>query len=226
LVLEGIDGVGKTTLSAAVVDRLADLSVVNQNTKEATEQPVFARTSMEALARLLWPVEDTTFDHHMPPEYWLYLQATWYTLLSSFIVRPRVERGGLLLAGGWYFKFFVKLLQRRFDAHFLNSVFEHVVQPEIVVLLDADVEQIWHRGQPFRAAEMGLHQGYPELGQASFVDYQSELRDIFRDTANQRGWITLQLDPLAPTDANADIIADRLRSELQRLGQLPGVKPI
>src|SRR5438128_310304 len=82
IVLEGVDGSGKTAIRNHVASSLSDLGVVPQSSKEVAEAPDFARRSMLAVASLLWPTEDTSFDHQLPAEYWLHLQAIWYALES------------------------------------------------------------------------------------------------------------------------------------------------
>jgi dTMP kinase len=214
--IEGIDGSGKTTLARAVAERLAEPELIYQDTREIAGEPAFATNSMAALAGLIWPRKDTHFDHELPPEYWLHLQVTWYTLLSEFVVRPRLASGKHLVVGGWYYKFVAKLRLRGFDDEHLARVFEHVVRPGVVVLLDIDVERVWERGRPFRAAEMGLHHRYPRLGRASFVDYQAKVHESLEALGRALDWKTVRLDPRDSASTNADVVADAVASELDR----------
>lgn len=192
IALEGIDGAGKTTLRDCVADLLGDLNVIGQDTKELAATPSFARRSMVGVADLLWPGVDTAFDHLLRPQYWLYLQALRYTLLSQFVVEPKLSAGGRLLVDGWYYKFYVKLRMRGFQAAFLDAVFGSSVEPDLVILLDPNVATVWQR-RSFELHEMGLHEGYRMLNRESFIDYQLRVRAALLDLANAHGWVTIKV---------------------------------
>jgi dTMP kinase len=211
IVLEGIDGAGKTALRDRVAERLGDVGLIRQSTKEVARAPDFAHESMTRVAGLLWPAADTSFDHLLRPEYWLYLQALWYTLASQFVIAPKLERGDRLLTDGWYFKFYAKLRLRGFEADFLDAVFRPAAAPDLVVFLDADVASVWGRKQ-FRLAEMGLHHDYAELGRDSFVDYQSRVRSALVELAASRGWTTVRVAGGEELERTAEHVEHAIRA--------------
>lgn len=213
IALEGIDGAGKTTIRNCVVDLLCDLDVVGQDGKELAAMPGFARRCMAGVANLLWPGVDTARDHLLRPQYWLYLQALRYTLLSQFVVEPKLSEEGCLLVDGWYYKFYVKLRMRGFEDEFLDAVFGSSVEPDLVILLDPDVATVWQR-RSFALHEMGLHEGYPTLDRESFVHYQSRVRAALVDLANKHGWITLEVDAQDESERTAEEVARVVRNFL------------
>jgi thymidylate kinase len=213
IVLEGIDGAGKTALRDRLSASLSDLHVTPQNPKEIAAEPDFARQGMTSVAGLLWPKVDTSFDHLLPAEYWLYLQATWYTLGSRFVIDPKLQRGEVLLADGWYYKFYAKLRLRGFSSGFLDAVFQAVTEPALVLLLDPEVEAVWGRKQ-FRLTELGLHDDYERLGRDSFIDYQSRVRRMLLEVAARWGWPTFKVAPGTPIEETALSIEDAIRAHL------------
>ena len=217
IVLEGIDGAGKTALRDRVAEALHDCGVDAQSSKEIAPAPDFAHHSMTRVASLLWPREDTDFDHHLRPEYWLYLQALWYTLATQFVIGPKLESGRLLLADGWYFKFFAKLRLRGFQTEFLDSVFRPAVEPDLVILLDPDVTSVWGRKR-FTLREMGLHGEYSELGYESFVDYQSRVRTELRGLASERDWVAIGIGEEHEPGDTARLVEEAIRAYLDRSG--------
>jgi len=210
MVLEGIDGAGKTALRDKLAANLRDLHVTPQDTKEIAAHPDFAYQSMTTVAGLLWPKVDTSFDHLLPAEYWLYLQATWYTLGSTFVLEPKLQRGEMLLADGWYYKFYAKLRLRGFSASFLEAVFRAVTTPDLVVLLDPEVESVWGRKQ-FRLTELGLHDNYDRLGRDSFINYQSRVRQVLLELATRQKWPTVKVGASSPIDETVVSVEEAIR---------------
>jgi thymidylate kinase len=207
IVLEGTDGSGKSTLSQSIADSQYDLDRIEFcSNKKIPKDPTFVEKSMTNIASLLWPKENTSFDHLLPPQYWLYLQATWYSLLYEFVISPKLKEGRTLIIDGWYYKFMAKLLARGFDYDYLNMIFSHIKPPDAVILLELDIEAVWERKKDFRLHEMGLHHSYPELGKSSFIDYQSKIFDCFKLIARKNNWVTLPLEAQATLGENSNII--------------------
>ena len=162
---------------------------------------------MRTLFSLLWPKKSTTFDHLLPLEYWIHLQATWYSLHSSCVVRPRLLKGEMLISDGWYYKFAAKLKARGLSDAYIRTIFSHIAKPNLVVLLDGDIAGIWDRKKRFRHHEMGLHHNYARLGKESFVDYQSKIFRCLKLFATTTLWRVVKIDVSAPIDQNVDTVA-------------------
>jgi thymidylate kinase len=210
--LEGIDGSGKTTLSRKIGAALEGAGATCCSNKEIVEDGSFVQDAMEKIASLLWPKEHTTFDHVLPLEYWLSLQVAWYSLLDRFVVSPRLARGDILIMDGWYHKFMAKLLLRGCRFEYLSTVFEHITRPDLVILLDVDVREVWKRKKDFRPHELGLHHHYGELGESSFVDYQSNIFAQMSFLAGELGWRRIRLDVTAPIEENSQLLVDTINA--------------
>jgi len=203
--LEGIDGSGKTTLSQEVANRLRYHNASYCSKKEIARNNPYVEKCMLDIAAIMWPKENIPTDHLLPPQYWLHMQACWYTLLSEFVVSPKLEEDGALIADGWYYKIMVKLLRRGFERNYLDEVFSHIIQPDMVILLEPTLEDIWNRRE-FRWHEMGSHHDYAELGKSSFIDHQSKILNYFKALAQEMNWIVMPLDASASIEHNAEII--------------------
>jgi thymidylate kinase len=215
IALEGIDGAGKTTLCREVVKRLQYPGVACCSGKEIARNPEFVEPIMTSLSALLWPKENTTFDHQLPVQYWIYLQATWYSLASEFVIQPRLREGRVVLVDGWCYKFWAKLLHRGFDRDHLATIFSHATVPDMVLLLEPSMEDVWERKTDFKPHELGLHHNYPELGKSSFIDYQSRILTHLRNLARDMGWVSVAIDGKAPVEHNAEKIAAEIRLRLE-----------
>jgi hypothetical protein len=103
--------------------------------------------------------------------------------VSEELIRPLLAAGKSVVIDGWIHKLVARLLVDGYGAEDLSSVFDGVVEPSLVVLLDPGSDLVWRRaranGRSFGPAELGLYGGYAELGEASFLDYQARfLREL------------------------------------------------
>lgn len=194
IVLVGVDGAGKTTLSRRIGEELEDRGVLSLSHRRISRREAYAERCMTGVADLLWPRDNTTFDHLLPAEFYVFLKATWYALFSDLVLQPELEGGKTVLVDGWHYKFVAKMTLDGFSEHYLRAIFAHVVKPDLVIMLDADIEGIWDRRTDFRSHELGLHEGYSELGRQSFLDYQGKVREKLLEMANRRSWEVLGLE--------------------------------
>jgi len=204
IVLIGVDGVGKTTLSRLVAKNLAELGVKELPHRTIGDAEPHVEQSMSGIADLLWPKVNTAFDHLLPAHFYIFLKAAWYSLFSELVAKPRLEQGQTLLTDGWYYKFIAKMTLDGFAEPYLNKIFSHVSEPDLVIMLDTDIPHLWERRSDFRHHELGLHEGYSELGRQSFIDYQTKVRQVLLEMAQRDGWDILWIEKDASiADASA-----------------------
>lgn len=210
IVIEGIDGAGKTTLARIVGERLKQHNISFFARKHVCEAPRVVHDTTANLADLLWSRGDCRDDNLLPPAFWLHLQAAWYDAYSACLLDSILPGRSAVIVDGWYYKFMAKLLLNGFMQTELDAVFSHARKPDAVILLDVDAANIWNRDRVFNQSELGLHQGYSNLGEDSFIRYQRKVFMRLRQFADAQGWDVVSLDPAASADANAAQLCDRL----------------
>jgi hypothetical protein len=88
-----------------------------------------------------------------------------------------------------------------------------------VVLLDIDAASVWERREVYRLTEMGLHDGYENLGRESFVHYQGRVAGALSAPARPPRWTTVAVDPRAPEEVNAARVESEVRARLRPMTQ-------
>jgi dTMP kinase len=226
IVLVGVDGAGKTTLTETVAERLSPLGVRGLSHRTiGDDAPAYVERAMRAVARLLWPEEDTTFDHLLPPEFYVHLKATWYSLFCECVAAPVRSDGYTLLVDGWVYKFIAKMTLDDYPEARLREVFSHVPEPDLVLLVDTDVEAIWNRRSDFKPHELGLHDGFSELGRKSFLEYQGRLRNKLLEMAERDGWEVVPVPGTLSVGEAADRLQERILAWRGRTTLGRAVKP-
>ncbi|MFE9748586.1 dTMP kinase [Saccharothrix saharensis] len=223
--LEGVDGVGKTTLAGLVADLTyeqwlaapdrepAGVVFVPRRARSGTSP--FAARLMEHLAQMLWHSGDS---RDLEAAFWVTLQASWFTAHSTCVIGPVLDSGHDVVVDGWYYKFWSKLLGQGFRREDLETVFASAREPDHVVLLDADVATVFDRRTDFRPTELGLHAGYGGLDRASFVDYQSRGLGVLKEMARERGWTTVAVAADETVPDTAESTRSAVRAALHRHG--------
>lgn len=207
--LEGIDGCGKTTLAAAVTrpgaagptQDAAPIRFVSRRTVPAGDG--FVANLMRQHAQMLWHSGDAT---DLSPEFWVTLQASWYTAMSDALLGPALAAGDNVLVDGWMYKFWSKLLNQGYTLAELQIIFRGARIPDLVVLLEVDAAAVYDRHRNFRPTELGMHAGYAALNRASFIDYQSRGQAHLRRLAEDHGWLVLTV----PADEPLELTSGRL----------------
>lgn len=218
VVLEGIDGSGKTTICQNMIGSLHNLRVTYCSKKEIAKEPPFVENRMRNIAATVWPPKaDVVYSHLLPPHYWIFTQAAWYSLVSKFVIASRLEQEQILMVDGWYYKFLVKLLAEGHELKYLETIFSHVLQPDLVILLDIDVSSVWERKNDFYTYEMGSHSGnnYPTLGKESFIDHQEHLSTLFKKLAQLYNWTIVPIGAYDPIELNVDKISKAIDRNLK-----------
>ena len=106
VVLEGIDGAGKSTLSKSVLhvvrSRGYSCQIVNKHNQRVRTE---GSEVLQALQRcLLSPTTAEQDVASVPKAVWLMASAAWFTVLSHQVIQPMLEQGVWVIADSWIFR--------------------------------------------------------------------------------------------------------------------------
>ena len=185
IVLEGVDGVGKTTLASKLN---SEEEFIHIKRKQISQTNDFVDSQMLKHNKLLW-TEDGSLDHLLPTTYWIFLQSAWYILLTKFVIEPLLNEGKNVIVDGWYYKLIARLALQGEDMEYVNNIFKPILKPDLVVLLNVDLEIIWERKKEYRAYEFGKFKDSNKKEQKKdFIENQKDtyrnLREMSENTTN------------------------------------------
>lgn len=213
IVLEGVDGVGKTTI-ASKLDFNDEF--VHVKRKQVSQINDFVDSQMLKHNKLLW-TEDGSMDHLLPTTYWITLQAAWYILLTNFVIEPLLNEGKNVVVDGWYYKLKARLYLQGENMDYVENIFKPLIIPDLVVLLNVEFEKIWKRKKEFRAYEFGkFKDSSTETVKDSFIEYQSNTyKNLEKMAFNNEKWIVVDLKDYT-VDESTELIKNIILKNLNK----------
>lgn len=213
---EGNDASGKSTVAALVARELdgrgRDWTLVEKKGVAAPDPRVAERLGQLRLPLWDYPKDAPVAawgDHH-----WLYLQAAWFSLVDRCVVGPLLAGGSGVVVDNWYHKLLARYrVKPAFDHELAASVFTHLTQPDIVVLLDVDPKDALDRRAKFLPSEAGVFEGLDGASQESFVTYQAAVREELLRMAAGGDWLVVPTGGAGVAHVVEETVA-RLRERL------------
>ena len=200
---EGIDGSGKSTLARLVTKRLQDVGVdavlASQKTLDFADP--FVRSHMTTLKRMLWDYP-TDANISLPGDrHWLHLLSAWYAALDAAVVRPRLESGQWVICDGWVYKYLARFaLKPHIGEAFAEQCFAGLTTPDAVYYLDIDPQTSFARRTRFRPTELGAYDDVRGEPEASYIVYQSRVRDVYARYRREANWRRLDAGRQSPDE--------------------------
>jgi len=211
IVLEGIDGSGKTTLAPLVCERLRPPTgrVLPLFKKFVDYEDVYTRNHLKRLRHVIWDEQKPSVDV-MGGAHWALLIAGWYAVLQA---RTLATSCDTLVSDGWYFRNIVKSLEEHegLDETWVRTLFAPVREADAVVLLDMKPELALQRGREFDPRESGER---ALGGPTDFVTFQSRIRRRLLRMAASGNWIVVPVRDQQSPEALADLVSDEISRRL------------
>ena len=182
IVVEGTDGVGRSTQIALLKEWL-------ENAGYAVQETGFRRSELTG-AGIDRAMRGHTLDHITLNLF--YATDFWDRLEKSII--PALQAGKIAIADRYIYSMIARARVRGVPARWLDDVLEFAIVPDRILYLDIDVDELlprvlacreldhWESGEDFlRGADR----------HACFVEYQGSLLEEFRNLSGQYGFETI-----------------------------------
>lgn len=208
IVIEGIDGVGKTTNCASLEKRL---NLLGEKSKFFSKKSVIQlgddayEYRQSSLKEIIWGKGDRVSSCITTDQRFMVI-AAYYLLLSEGIKFQSSKYGyNRILVDGWYYRHIIKTSNRTKRSHrdYL-CILEGVLVPDRVIWIDQDPELLWSRRENWTDHEVGLMDGYCG-GKDGFVNYQNMIREKYYSFYDSTYWTKLEV-----TNEGEDIVLEKL----------------
>ncbi|WDZ90591.1 hypothetical protein [Nocardiopsis sp. HUAS JQ3] len=192
ITVTGIDGAGKSTLSAALHEGLNAAGhqtiLVGKHTTDVPHDPALSAYT-DALNALVYrrnpQVAKQCGDH-----YWLLALAAWYTLQDQLVIQPALRAGTHVVLDNAHHKFLARYaVNPDVPAGLAEQVFAHLPQPDLILFLRIGAAETLRRKGEFTSLEAG-HSGNDE---ADFIRYQDAVLAQLCSQQESGGWLLLDV---------------------------------
>jgi thymidylate kinase len=197
ITVAGIDGAGKSTLAAALCEKLND---AGQDTILAGKRTVDVPSS-EDLSQYLDAVNAVVYRRKASvaqacgDRYWLFALAAWYSLQDELIVRPALQAGTHVILDNAHHKILARYaVNPEVPAEAARPVFAHLTAPDMVLFLRITAHEALRRKRGFTAVEAG-HTG---PSQAHFITYQDKVTDELSRQQTGETWAPIDVTSKSP----------------------------
>ncbi len=195
ITFEGIDGVGKTTISEKIADSLRKegLNVTYINKKDIDiYDSEYVRNHMKVIKSVLWDYNPKERLFDLGDNHWLYLNLSWFATLYDSVIYKELSQGKIVITDGWYYKLYSRfVIKNKYSENTLDSIFFNVPEPDLVYYLSADISSILSRRNEFLPTEFGEMDANKKLlknEKEKFIDYQTRVGNILDGLSNEKGW--------------------------------------
>lgn len=181
IIIEGIDGSGKTTLAKHLKDCLGEKAYfLSKKSMEANTD--FQKQFMSEIKPILWERKPTEPISEIDEESWLYLHMLWYHMLQKFVITNKLKNYEYVIMDGWYYKFLARhFVNKKMETSTAELLVKRLLQPDKVFLLNVSPEICFKRKDQIKASECGAHEKgqKTELAINDFCEYQEKVYAVY-----------------------------------------------
>lgn len=212
----GIDGAGKSTLTARLHDAFnaAGHKAILVG-KHTTNVPMDVELSayVDQLNALVYR-RDARVAQACGDHYWLLALAAWYTLQDKLVIQPALDAGTHVILDNAHHKILARYaVNPDVSTDLAEQVFAHLTEPDIVFFLRISARDALGRKGEFSSLETGHSGGDDE----DFIRYQDVVLAKLREHEQRGGWVSMDvtdMDRDAVFTAAAHALAERLHIAL------------
>lgn len=181
VILEGIDGAGKTTILNSLQQVLGGCDGIHLVGRDGERPGVECEDGF--LRKLCSAVRDTSWcqQEYMPdPRIWWNLQKSWL-MYFKHIVETQTAPNDTVVVGGWFYKFCAKYSHSSgSSAEALFLEFDNIWKPDHAILISREFSED-RCTRAFKPTETGIFSGMSDYGA-----YQSEVMRILATEVSKR----------------------------------------
>ena len=177
IVLEGIDGSGKTTVAKQLKKRLGNEACFISK-KSIDANTIFQKQFMTEINPILWGRKADEAIHEIDEETWLYLHILWYHMLQEYVVVPKLKEYKYVVMDGWFYKFLARhYVNNKMEYDVADYLTKRLLTPDHIFLLNASPELCYNRKTNIKTSECGIHEdkSSTEVSFLRFCKYQDKV---------------------------------------------------
>lgn len=192
ITFEGLDASGKSSLAYSLKQELEKLNntVYIINRKDINYDPnTFIGNRLQLLDSLLWKCNVGDDLTEVPPICWIYLNATWHTIVSHNFIEP-LRKKAIVIADSWIYKRIARFeLADKINREHLLSCYKDVEIPDLTFFMDIPPSKTWHRREKHSRKDFGfLQNGNVDAMQETFISYQQKIYDNLKRYSIENNW--------------------------------------
>lgn len=190
--LEGIDGVGKTTICKELTSLYGsdNFCYINRHLPIENKLNKYERLHFRYLYNILWSngsvfkISPDDVFNGFSWQHWFYLLCSWYSIFFNKIIKPKLDNGKNVLMDGYYYKEFVKF--RSFSTENDYSDLISFEKPDIVIYLTGNIDEIKNTKKFISRVEMGKFDGFK-----NFNDRNNNLMIEYNKISQINNWVEI-----------------------------------